>query len=494
MKKPFFTLSIYALLIGLILPAAAVDIPAEVTLFKNVNIFDGKNEKLSMGYDVLVVDNLIKKIGKDIKIADTYEIDVKTGGYKEVSVPHAIDLQAKSANTVVVYEPEKMTKKEVRVNVIDGQGRTLMPGLTDCHWHTMQANTTNAKFLTNDLDYITLEAAIGAEKALMRGFTTLRDVGGPVFGLKKAIDEGLYIGPRIYPSGAYISQTSGHADFRSYLEVPRENSRELTPQEARGMLIIADGRAQVMQRVRENLMRGATFIKIMAGGGVASPADPLDVSQYSVEEMKAAVEVAESWNTYVAAHAYSNKAVQHALQAGVKSIEHGLMIDEETAKMIKKADAWVCMQPILEDEDAIPFPEGSFESKKFHQLASSTPNAYELAKKYNLKMGFGTDTQNDPPLQDRQGAQLAKLTRWFEPWKVLRIATSTNYQLFKMSGPRDPYPGKNGVIEEDALADMLLVDGNPLEDINLIADPEKNFLVIMKDGKIYKNTVTGTRM
>ncbi len=181
--------------------------------------------------------------------------------------------------------------------------------------------------------------------------------------------------------------------------------------------------------------------------------------------------------------------MQHALRAGVKSIEHGLMIDEETAQMIKEADAWVCMQPILDDEDAIPFPDGSFESIKYHQLVSGTPVAYELAKQYGLKMGFGTDTQNDPPLADRQGAQLAKLTQWFEPWEVLRIATSRNYELFKMVGPRDPYPGKNGVIEEDALADLILVDGNPLEDINLIADPENNFVLIMKDGKIYKNTV-----
>lgn len=418
----------------------------ERILITNTRIFNGTSPDLSGPMSVLIEGNKIASIAADITAPDGAQ-------------------------------------------VIDAAGKTLMPGLTDCHWHTMQANTTNALFLTNDLDYIALEAAIGAKKALMRGFTTLRDMGGPVFGLKKLIDEGVYVGPRIYPSGSYISQTSGHADFRSMLEVPRQYSRDLTPQEQRGMLIIADGRAQVMQRARENLMKGASQIKIMAGGGVASPADPLDVSQYSVEEMEAAVEVAENWNTYVAAHAYSAKAVQHALRAGVKSIEHGLMIDEETSKMIKEADAWVCMQPILDDEDAIPFPDGSFESIKFHQLVSGTPVAYELAKKYDLKMGFGTDTQNDPPLADRQGAQLAKLTQWFEPWEVLRIATSRNYELFKMVGPRDPYPGKNGVIDEDALADMILVDGNPLEDIDLIADPDKNFVLIMKDGKIYKNTV-----
>ena len=416
------------------------------TLITNARIFDGTSPDLSAPMSVLVDGNKISTIAADIPAPDG-------------------------------------------ATVIDAAGKTLMPGLTDCHWHTMQSNTTNPDFLTNDLDYIALEAAIGAEKTLMRGFTTLRDMGGPVFGLKKLIDAGTYVGPRIYPSGSYISQTSGHADFRSMLEVPRQYSRDLTPQEQRGILIIADGKDQVMQRARENLMKGATQIKVMAGGGVASPADPLDVAQYSLDELRGAVEVAELWNTYVSVHAYSPKAVQHALEAGVKSIEHGLMMDDETAQMVKAADAWVCMQPILNDQDAIPMPDGSFEQQKFFQLVAGVPTAYELAKKHDLKVGFGTDTQNWPELQDRQGAQLAKLTRWFEPWEVLRMATSQNYELFKMVGPRDPYPGPNGVIEEGALADMLLVDGNPLENIDLIADPETNFVLIMKDGKIFKNTV-----
>ncbi|MDK3075566.1 amidohydrolase family protein [Sedimentitalea sp. JM2-8] len=415
-------------------------------LFTNAHIFDGTSPDLSGPMSVLIEGNTISSIAAEITA------------------------------------PEGAT-------VIDAGGDTLMPGLTDCHWHTMQANTTNALFLTQDLDYIALEAAVGAEKVLMRGFTTLRDMGGPVFGLKKLIDNGTYVGPRIYPSGSYISQTSGHADFRSMLEVPRDYARDLTAQEQRGMLIIADGKAQVMQRARENLMKGAVQLKAMAGGGVASPSDPLDVAQFTQEELHAIVEVAENWNTYVSVHAYSAKAVQHALAAGVKSIEHGLMIDEETAQMVEEADAWICMQPILNDEDAIPMPDGSFEQQKFFQLTDAVPTAYELAKQYDLKVGFGTDTQNWPELQDRQGAQLAKLTRWFEPWEVLRMATSQNYEMFKMVGPRDPYPGKNGVIEEGALADILLVDGNPLEDINLIADPEANFVVIMKDGVIYKNTL-----
>jgi len=428
--------------------AAQVAAPPESqrTLITNTRIFDGTSPTLSGPMSVLVEGNTIARI--------------------------AASIPAPAGATV-----------------IDAAGRTLMPGLTDCHWHTIQANLSNAEALSSDLDYITLAAAVGAEKTLMRGFTTIRDVGGPVFGLKKMIDAGVYKGPRIYPSGAYITQTSGHADFRSPLEVPRPYVRDLTPQEQMGIMVVADGVPQVTQRVRENLMKGASQIKVLAGGGVASPSDPLDVAQYTQEELKAAVEVADTWNTYVMVHAYTAKAVQNALRAGVRSIEHGQLIDEDTAKMIKRADAWVCMQPFLDDEDAIPFPPGSFSAMKYQQLLSGTDNAYNLAKEYDLNLAFGTDTQNDPQLADRQGAQLAKLIRWYEPWEVLRMATSVNHQLFKLSGPRDPYPGKNGVVEEGALADLLLVDGNPLENINLIADPEKNFVVIMKDGKIYKNTV-----
>jgi len=445
MKKLIYLTSLFMFIA--IWAGAQERTPENVVLFTNANVFDGTIDKLADGMSVLIEGNKITKIASSIKA------------------------------------PKGAT-------VIDANGRVLMPGLSDAHWHMVQANTTNNVLLASGLDYITLVAADGAKKLLMRGFTTIRDVGGPVFGLKKAIDEGLIDGPRIYPSGALITQTSGHADFRSSTEVPREIGRDLIPQEQIGLMAIADGVPQVIQRVRENLMKGATQIKLTAGGGVASPSDPLDVAQFTEDELKAAVEVAETWNTYVAVHAYTANAVQRALRAGVKSIEHGQMIDEETAKMIAEKGAIVSMQPFLDDEDAIPFPPGSFQEKKYQEMISGTDNAYKLCKKYNIKVGFGTDFQNDPQLTRRQGAQLAKLVRWYEPAEVLKIGTSLNQEIFKMCGPRDPYPGKNGVVEEGALADLLLVDGNPLENINLIADPDKNFVIIMKDGKIYKNTIT----
>ena len=423
--------------------AQVQDVDAQVTLFTNVNVFDGVNADLIKNANVVVTGNKITSVStKPVAVA---------GG-----------------------------------RVIDGKGRTLMPGLTDCHWHSMAAYMTGNVFAAGE-GKLNLMAAQGAEKTLMRGFTTVRDTGGPVFDVKAAIDEGLFVGPRIYAAGSMVSQTSGHGDFRSTIDIPRSYSRDLTPQERMGSVAIADGRAQVMQRVRENLMRGAAFIKLMGGGGVASPSDPLDVSQYTVDEIAAAVEVAENWGTYVTVHSYTAKAIQNAIRGGVRNVEHGQMIDEETAKLMQKTGTSVCIQPFYNDEDAIPLPPDSFAAKKYQQLISGTDNAFALAKKYDLLFGFGTDTQGSPALAERQGAQLAKLARYFKPWEVLKIATSQNYQIMKRSGPRDPYPGENGVVKEGAYADLLLVDGNPLEDINLIADPHKNFVIIMKNGVIYKN-------
>jgi len=414
--------------------AIAQDNPAQ-TLINNVNIFDGENEKLIENANVLIEGNLIKTISTS-------------------------PIKAKGAT------------------VIDGGGRTLMPGLTDAHWHSMAAYMTLDPFAAG-AGKLNLIAAAGMEKTLMRSFTTVRDPGGPVFDLKEVIDQGMFVGPRIYAAGSMISQTGGHADFRSTVDIPRSYSRDLTPSERMGTVAIADGRAQVMQRVRENLMQGAAFIKLMGGGGVASPSDPLDVSQYTIDEIAAAVEVAENWGTYVTVHSYSAKAIQNAIRGGVRNVEHGQLIDEETAKLMKETNTSVVMQPFYNDEDAIPLPPGSFAEEKYMVLISGTDNAYELAKKYDLLFGFGTDTQGNPALAERQGAQLAKLARYFEPWEVLKVATSQNYKIMKRSGPRDPYPGENGVVKEGALADLLLVDGNPLKDINLIADPHKNFVIIM---------------
>ncbi len=419
-----------------------------ITLFQNVRIFDGRNAALSAPSNVLVKDGTIARISES---------------------PITVDANAK-------------------VRTIAAGGRVLMPGLIDAHWHAFMAATPQMVLMTADPNYLQLLAARQAEATLMRGFTTVRDLGGPVFGLKRAIDEGVAIGPRIYPSGAFISQTSGHGDFRFSFEVPRTLGGPLSHSEVEGIAAIADSPDEVRLRAREQLRQGASQIKLMAGGGVASPYNPIESTQYTEPEIRAAVEAAENWGTYVTVHAYTPRAIRQAIAAGVKCIEHGQLIDEPTAKLLADKGIWWSLQPLLDDEDAPPLVN-PVSQKKALVVYAGTDNAYKLARKYNVKTAFGTDILFDARLTTRQGAILAKLVRWYTPAETLKMATADNGALMALSGFINPYPGKLGVVEEGALADLLLVDGNPLENIKLIADPDRNFLVIMKGGTIYKDTV-----
>jgi len=258
--------------------------------------------------------------------------------------------------------------------------------------------------------------------------------------------------------------------------------------EALGASMVADSPDEVRVRAREQLMQGASQIKLTAGGGVASPHSPLDVSTFTEPELRAAVEAAENWGTYVTVHAYTPATIQRAIAAGVKCIEHGHLMDEATAKLMAQRGIWLSIQP-FPDEMADAFPRGSQEWEKAQEVLAATDTAYSLAKKYRLKTAFGTDILFSQALAQRQGALLAKLIRWYTPAEALVMAIGANAQLLAMSGKRSPYSGKLGVVEEGALADLLLVDGNPIEDIKLVEDPAKNFVLIMKDGKIYKNTL-----
>lgn len=346
------------------------------------------------------------------------------------------------------------------------------------------------KAMTSEYAYLALFASKAAEKQLLRGFTTVRDLGGGALVVQKAIDEGLATGPRIFASGAFISQSGGHGDFGLPTDVPRKIG-EMSYAERNGMAAIADGVDQVLMRSREQLRQGATQLKLMAGGGVASNYDPIDVMQYTEAEFKAAVSAAENWGTYVTVHAYTPQAIQAAINAGVKCIEHGQLADEATLKLMSEKGIWWSLQPFLDDEESIPFPEGSENRRKQLLVTNGTDNAYKLAKKYNIKTAWGTDCLFDASLAVKQGKQLSKMTRWYTSFEVLKMATYDNAQLLYMSGKRNPYPfGKLGEITEGAYADLIVVDGNPLENINLIEDPETNFVLIMKDGKIYKNTLT----
>ena len=416
-------------------------------LIENVRIFDGKSARLSSPSNVLVVGSVIKTISREA-----------------ISNPGS----------------------EESVVRIDGEGRVLMPGLIDAHWHTMLLATTPLVGLTSDVGYLNLLAAAQATATLMRGFTTVRDMGGPSFSLKRSIDENIVAGPRIYPSGAMITVTSGHGDFRQMYELPRILGGAPSRMEQIGASAVADTPDEVRIRAREQLMQGASHIKLTAGGGVASPHSPLDVSTFTVPELRAAVEAAENWGTYVAVHAYTPRAIRTALEAGVKCIDHGHLIDDATARLMAERQVWWSLQPFLEGEGANQFAEGSLEHAKHREVIAGTERAYALAKKYGIKTAWGSDILFSPTLAQTQGAMLVKLARWYTPAETLIMATSTNAQLLKMSGHRNPYPGELGVVAEGALADLLLVEGNPLENIELIADPAKNFVVIIKNGAIVK--------
>jgi imidazolonepropionase-like amidohydrolase len=282
-----------------------------------------------------------------------------------------------------------------------------------------------------------------------------------------------------------ITITSGHGDFRQLSDLPRTIGGMLSRMEKLGASMVADSPDEVRLRAREQLMQGASQIKLTAGGGVASPFSPLDVSTFTEPELRAAVEAADNWGTYVAAHAYTPVSIQRSIAAGVKCIEHGHLMDDATARLMAEKGIWLSAQPFLDMSAASGL--GPAEQDKLRQVVSGTDRVYALAKKYGIKTAFGTDVLFSQALAERQGAMLASLTRWYTPAETLIMATSTNAELLGLSGKRNPYPGKLGVVEEGALADLLLVDGNPIDNIRLIEDPAKNFLVIMKGGKVYKN-------
>lgn len=415
-------------------------------LINNVHVFDGKSSSRSESpVNVLIVDDVIQGI-----------------------------------STAALPSPENAS-----LTLIDGEGRTLMPGLIDAHWHMMLVGQTLTDAMTSEVGYTNLRAAQVAEATLMRGFTTVRDMGGPVRGLRRAIEEGQYPGPRIFPSGAMISQTGGHGDFRLPHEIPRAPNVPLSHTEETRTAAIADGPDEVLRRVREQLMLGATQIKLMAGGGVTSVYDPLDATQYTPEEIRTAVVAAGNWGTYVTVHAYTSHAVKMSIEAGVKAIEHGQLVDEDTVKLMASKGIWWSLQPFLDNEIANK-QKGPSRVKQL-MVAAGTDRAYALARKHNVKVAFGTDILFSGDNGEVQNARLASLDRWYSPGEVLQIATGNNGALLELTGERNPYKKPLGVIAEGALADLLLVEGDPTADLALIKDPAKNFVVIIKNGQIYKN-------
>lgn len=422
----------------------AVEAQQKLLLLQDVKLIDHSSQSLTGPRHVLIRGNLIEKISDS-----------------PISLPD-----------------ENLLK-------IDARGKTLIPGLIDAHVHLVFGALTMPQMMTSDLSEEFLLERVGqsAQKMLLRGFTSVRDVGGPIFPLKSAIDKGKLAGPRIWPSGATISQTAGHGDFRT----PEEKSRRffgiVSRAERYGATFIADGRDEVLTAVRENLRFGASQIKLMAGGGTSSAYDPVDVTQYTLDEMKAAVEAAEDWGTYVTVHAYTARAVRRAVEAGVRCVEHGQLLDEETIRLLAEKGVWLSLQNLVEDT---PDMDPQRRIKRRPVIEGQT-KVWQMAKKYGVKLAWGTDFLFEPDLNEQQNSFLLRLQKWFTNAEIIKMVTQDNAALLQLAGLRSPYPGKLGVIEEGAMADMLLVDGDPLKDLKLLADPNKNFLLIIKDGQIFKN-------
>jgi imidazolonepropionase-like amidohydrolase len=480
----------------------------QVILFKNVKVWDGTSEDLK-DVDVLVVKNLIRKIGKDLPSTGTYELDANTRKYKEIKVG-ATPFDFQSGYTVrVPTEDGDIETKKVPVKVIDGGGRTLMPGLIEGHGHLQMNGASIADIESNSSwEQLAIRSAYMADLALKYGFTSWRDAGGMAAGLRKCIDAGQAKGPRIYPSGGFIGPSGSHADFRSFTTPnetinggPQSNGGRL------GMTLAADGVDAIKAAARQNFMQGATQIKIMSSGGVVSQFDPWQLDAYSATEIRAAVEVAEAYHSYVMSHAYSKKSIMRCLENGVRTIEHGFMFDGDVAKLMEEKGAYMttnmqAFSPELAKVGAISASPVS--ARKAASAQQAFKNYVKHVKKHRPKLGYQNDfVGNDEQVYQKQAFHQIWLgADFFGNHYWLKALTSVNGEILKLCGPvNDPYPeGKLGVIEEGAYADILLVDGNPLEEITAIGGSEKWFdapdrdgietmRIIMKDGVIYKNTL-----
>ncbi|MGX9349722.1 amidohydrolase family protein [Shimia sp. W99] len=413
-------------------------------LFRNARIFNGKDETLLEGYDVLVAQGRIAKLAKGID-ADA--------GWRE----------------------------------IDAEGRVLSPGFIDAHAHVMFQMSFPEAFGSDEF-YWAYKATAAAETYLMNGFTTIRDVGGNTFSLKKNIDAGVLAGPRIYPSGPMISQTSGHSDHRQDCHKCAAILNEPSVPMKYHMVAVADGHDGVLVAVREAFRRGASQIKICTTGGTGSYADPLDVTQFLPSEVQAAVAAAKDWGTYVCTHAYHDEGIRRAVENGVQCVEHANLATEATLRMMQEQGIWLSPQVIVYTKHPLGYTDD--QKVKHDEAYDGIDRMMTAARKIGFdKIAFGSDIITDPELLARVNDEFKLRTKWFTPFEVMRQATALSGELLAMSGPRNPYKGKLGVIEEAAFADLLLIDGNPLDDIEILTRPAETLDLIMKNGVIHKNTL-----
>lgn len=446
-------------------PATA---PPDQVLFSNVNIFDGKTNKLQKDMHVLVTGNKISEI---------------------------------SSEPLAVIQSTNM-------KMIDGKGMTLMPGLIDSHTHFNLMLDGGPLALENATwEEIGTYAVYAAQEWLKNGFTTIRDMGGMHQGMRRVIDKGLIAGPRIYTAGGFISQTSGHGDFRSESGAVGQFDRPMSNTVRLGISRIADGVDEVISVSRSNFAGGADYLKIMIGGGVSSEKDPLHSEQFTFEELQAAVEAAEQWDTYVAAHVYLDEHIQRGLDAGIKVFDHAQFISEKTAGNLKAAGAIISpnvagMNPDLLKHPVYGNPEGP-QYPKLLRFMEDSKNLFNVLKTVKPKIVFNTDIvfTTGPKMRSHIDHEKWALANGIGNYEALKAMTSTGGELAALTGENNPYPGKLGVIEKGALADIIIVDGNPLEDISAIGGNSKwldaeprgpevdSIHLIMKNGEIYKNNL-----
>ncbi|MCM1185584.1 MAG: amidohydrolase family protein [Lachnoclostridium sp.] len=414
-------------------------------LIKNVNVFDGRSDSVLEHQNIVISDNLVTEI---------FAGDFSEEGFDEVT---------------------------------DGKGQYAIPGLTDAHVHLGKTHIDGAS-----PSYDAIVGAVVAGKLLNHGITTVRDAGSMTDGLKRAIDEGVIPGPRIYPSMNYLSQTCGHGDCEE-----AHANRDIQYRSPRGVAL-CDGVAECRRAVREQFFLGASQIKIMAGGGMSSACDPVETLQFSLEEMKAIVETAADYGSYVLAHLYTPKCIQRAVQAGVKSLEHGHWIDEETAKMMKDAEVFLnpCPQFTLEEVKWNHMGEFSDQPSQLKKkkkkggarIKEHIEETTELIHKYDLKILFGTDLMimyNE--YEPRESMDFTVYKKRFGSYKGLLAATGNFNDITKLTTYQNPYPdGEIGVLKKGSYADIVITNGNPVEDLDILGNTE-NILFVMKDGKAYKN-------
>jgi imidazolonepropionase-like amidohydrolase len=364
------------------------------------------------------------------------------------------------------------------VRTLDCRGATLMPGLTDAHVHicAVTENITD-QHRYYPPSYIATRAMRRAEECLMQGFTTVRDAGGADYGFRLALEEGHFPGPRLLVSGHYISQTGGHGDKRRRAEWTDPIDCCV------GMIgSIADGEAEVRKAVREQLRRDVDQIKIMASGGAMSPSDELDTTQFTVAEMRAAVEEARAVGKYVLSHAYSDTAVRHAIEAGVRSIEHGNLIREPAARAIKEADAFLVPTMITYEmiyREGKRYGIGDHQIQKIDLARQQSVQGLTYAYRAGCQIGSGSDLLGD--MMTQRAVEFELKAQVMTPMETLLSATKVNAELFRMSD-------RIGTVEPGKYADLIVVAGDPLRNLRVFQNPD-NLRLIMKGGRLYKKTL-----